>query len=152
MVKTNTLRVIVDADSCPKNCLQLVQKLSNIYDFQVITIASFNHQINHAHHLITGDEDQATDIAVMNNTQAGDIVITQDWGLAAVVLGKKARVIAPNGRIYEVGQIDFLLEEREILAKFRRSGGRTKGPAKRTIHDDQRFEQNLIMVLKESIS
>lgn len=98
-----------------------------------------------------GDESQATDIAVANLTQLGDIVITQDWGLAALILGKKARAISPRGRIYLVEQIDLLLEERNLLAKYRKTGGRTKGPSKHTKDDDRIFEENLLKILQDKL-
>ena len=144
-------RVIVDADACPKSCLQIIRKLAAVYDFEVITVASFNHHIEHARHQVTGNEAQATDIAIINQVREGDIVVTQDWGLAAIALGKRAGAIAPGGRIYQDDQMDMLLEERNILAKFRRGGGRTRGPAKRTSDDDHRFEANLTGLLKTII-
>ncbi len=144
------LRVIVDADACPKNCLQIIQKLSQTYLYQVITVASFNHQIQGAHHYIVGNESQAADIMVSNLTKPGDIVVTQDWGLAAIVLAKNAKALSPTGRIFETSTIDLLLEERNILAKYRRSGGRTKGPSKRSIQDDQNFEKNLRRLVTET--
>jgi uncharacterized protein YaiI (UPF0178 family) len=141
-------RVIVDADACPKACLQIIRRLAMAYDFEVITVASFNHYFAHTNHQVTGNEAQATDIAIINQVRQGDIVVTQDWGLAAMVLGKQALAIAPDGRIYEDEQMDLLLEERNTLAKFRRGGGRTRGPAKRTLKDDHRFEANFLILLK----
>jgi uncharacterized protein YaiI (UPF0178 family) len=140
-VKTD-FKVIVDADACPKSCLQTVQRLARQYRFRLITVASFNHNIANTEHVIVGNEKDAADLAVVNRTEAGDIVVTQDWGLAALILGKQGRAIAPDGRIYLDSRIDNMLEERSLLAKFRRGGGRTKGPAKRSPEDDVRFEAN----------
>jgi uncharacterized protein YaiI (UPF0178 family) len=144
------LRIIVDADACPKNCLQIIQELSKVYGYEVITVASFNHQIQGAHHYIVGNEPQAADIMVSNLTRPDDIVVTQDWGLAAIILAKKAKALSPTGRIFDTSTIDLLLEERNILAKHRRGGGRTKGPSKRTVKDDQNFEKNLRKLLTET--
>ena len=143
----SNLCVIVDADACPRSCLKIVQKLAREYKYEVITIASFNHQIDNPNHFVVGNESQATDIAVINRTRVGDIVVTQDWGLAAMVLAKGGKAIAPNGRIFRTDQIDLLLEERNVLAKFRRAGGRTSGPAKRTPSDDLYFTKSLIELL-----
>lgn len=68
-------------------------------------------------------------------------------GLAVVVLGKGAKCLSPMGREFRPEKIGFLLEEREVKAKFRRGGGRTKGPKKRTLEDDQRFEVCLERIL-----
>jgi hypothetical protein len=84
---------------------------------------------------------------IMNLTEAGDIVVTGDGGLAAMVLGKGARCLSPMGREFHPEKIGFLLEEREIKAKFRRGGGRTRGPKKRTSEDDRQFEARLEKIL-----
>lgn len=144
-------RVIIDADACPRACLQIIRKLAVVYDFEVITVASFNHHFEHTRHQVTGNETQATDIAIINQVREGDIVVTQDWGLAAMVLGKHASAIAPAGRIYKDDQMDWLLEERSMLAKLRRGGGRTRGPSKRTSEDDRRFETNFLHLLNMMI-
>lgn len=139
----------MDADACPRNCLQIIQKLADTYQYQVVTVASFNHRIDNPIHLIVGDESQAADIAVINRTQPGDIVVTQDWGLAAMVLAKQAQALSPQGQIFEAGQMNSLLEERHLLAEYRRSGGRAKGPTKRTWNDDERFMESFIRALKD---
>ncbi|HEY8462624.1 MAG TPA: DUF188 domain-containing protein [Bacillota bacterium] len=136
-------KIIVDADACPRTCLQIAKRLATKYKLRLITIASFNHQIDNGEHVVVGNEPDATDLAVVNRTVAGDIVVTQDWGLAALVLAKQARAIAPNGKIYFDSRIEAMLEERNFLAKYRLSGGRTKGPAKRNTGDDLRFAKNL---------
>ncbi|MDO9533863.1 MAG: DUF188 domain-containing protein [Bacillota bacterium] len=141
------MKIIVDADACPKTVLQICQKLGPKYDVSVWTVANFNHDIKSDHHVIVGNTSQEADLKILNITQKNDIIITQDWGLAAMVLGKQARCISPDGREYQSGNIDFLLEEREIKAKYRRSGGRTRGPKKRNEKDDRRFEASLEMIL-----
>jgi len=145
------MKIVVDADACPKKALQICKELGAKYAVAVYTIASFNHNIISDHHIVVGDADQETDIKVLNLTEARDIVITQDWGLAAMVLGKKARCISPTGREFSNENIDFLLEERDIKAKLRRSGGRTKGPAKRTIQEDACFYESLEGILGQGI-
>ena len=71
----------------------------------------------------------------------------------AVVLGKEAKCLSPTGREFRPDRIEFLLEEREIKARHRRAGGRTKGPKKRTKEDDQRFEASLEKVIvKKAVS
>ncbi len=110
-------------------------------------MASFDHNIHSGHHVIVGNDSQETDIKILNMTEEGDIVVTQDWGLAAVVLGKGARSLSPAGREFRSERIEFLLEEREIKSKLRRRGRRTKGLRKRMVEDDRRFEISLERVL-----
>lgn len=137
-------KVIVDADACPKACLKVLQKHKKEKNYRLLTIASVDHRINNPDHIVVGKGAEAADLAVMNNTHPGDIVVTQDWGLAALVLGKGALALSPSGRIYLEETIDFMLEERFLKARHRRAGGRTKGPSARTKLDNQRFERSFL--------
>ena len=141
------MKILVDADACPRFVLQSCMRLGRKYDIPVWTVASFNHHIESDHPIVVGDDSQEADIKIMNLTETGDVVITGDWGLAAMVLGKGASCLSPVGRQYRHGKIDFLLEEREAKAKFRRGGGRTKGPRKRKSEDDERFASCLEKIL-----
>lgn len=142
------MKIIVDADACPKSVLQICMRLANDYTIQVWTVASFNHNIVSEHHIVVGNSSQEADIRVMNLAQSGDVVVTQDWGLAAMLLGKEVRCLSPTGREFDPSKVEFLLEEREVKAKFRRCGGRTKGPKKRITEDDLKFEACLKDIFK----
>lgn len=146
----NALKIIVDADACPKNVLAICKKKAKLHGLELWTVASFNHQIDSDNHIIVGNAPQEADIKVINISAKGDIIVTQDWGLAAMVLGKGAAVLSPGGKIFRADKIDFLLEEREVKAKLRRAGGRTKGPRKRATEDDERFERSLQKVIAEA--
>jgi uncharacterized protein YaiI (UPF0178 family) len=95
-----------------------------------------------------GDASQEADIKIMNMTDEGDVVVTGDQGLAAIVLGKGAKSLSPAGREFHSDRIEFMLEERAIKSRVRRAGGRTKGPKRRTVEDDRRFEMCLEQSLK----
>jgi uncharacterized protein len=137
------MKILVDADACPKTVLLACLEIGQKYSVPVWTVASFNHNILSDHHIVVGSASQEADLKVINLTAPGDIVITQDWGLAAMVLGKPARCLSPDGREFRPDKIEFLLEEREVKAKLRRGGGRTKGPKKRTGEDDRNFVAGL---------
>ncbi|NLB18822.1 MAG: DUF188 domain-containing protein [Syntrophomonadaceae bacterium] len=141
------MKILVDADACPRTVLQFCLEIGRKYNIQVWTVASFNHNIHSDHHVVVGNDSQEADIKLSNLTESGDVVITQDWGLAAIVLGKGARTLSPDGREFRSDRIEFLLEEREIKIKHRRSGGRTKGPRKRNIQDDLRFQSALLEMI-----
>jgi len=143
------MKILVDADACPRSVLQICMELGRRQNIPVWTVASFNHHIESDHPIVVGNNSQEADIKIMNLTETGDIVITGDWGLAAMVLGKGARCLSPVGREYRPEKIDFLLEEREAKAKFRRGGGRTKGPKKRTSEDDERFASSLEKIFRD---
>ena len=144
------MKIMADADACPKSVLQICMNIGHQYGVQVWTVASFNHSIDSDHPVIVGNDPQEADIKIINMTEEGDIIVTQDWGLAAVVLGKGAKCLSPVGREFRPDKIQFLLEEREIKSKLRRSGVRTKGPKKRTVDDDRRFETCLERILLRS--
>jgi len=100
-----------------------------------------SHVINDGYSdVITVDKEaDSVDFALMGLLTKADIVVTQDFGLAAMALGKGARVINQNGLVYTNSNIDKLLMERHIGGKIRRAGGRTKGPPKRAKEDDDHF-------------
>lgn len=141
------MKILVDADACPKTVLQITLQLGQKYEVPVWTVASFNHVIESDHHIMVGNAPQEADMKIINMTIAGDVVVTQDWGLAALVLGKKGYCIHPSGWVYRAERIDQMLEEREIKAKLRRGGGRTKGPKKRTEDEDIKYRENLERIL-----
>ncbi len=142
------MKIIVDADACPREVLQICIRVAGDFTLPVWTVASFNHNIESDHHVVVGNASQEADIRVMNLAQAGDVAVTQDWGLAAMLLGKGVKCLSPHGREFSATTIEFLLEEREEKAKFRRGGGRTKGPKKRMPEDDRQFEACLRKILQ----
>ncbi len=142
-------RVLIDADACPKQALVIAKTLCAEFGWGCTTFASYNHQLTGGHHVVVDAEPQAVDVKLANEAKPNDIVITQDIGLAALVLGKRARALSPHGTIFRPERIDFFLEERNEKARFRRGGGRTRGPAARTREDDERFAAALRTLMKE---
>jgi len=142
------MKILVDADACPRSVLRICLKAGRRYGIPVWSVASFHHNIESDHHFAVGDSSQEADIKIFNLADQGDVVVTQDWGLAAMILGKGGKCLSPTGREFHSERIAFLLEERETKSRFRRGGGRTKGPKKRTVEDDRRFDTCLERVLK----
>jgi len=142
------MKIVIDADACPRRVLEICRNLSKKYHVPLWTVASFNHVLNGENHITVGNAPQEADIKVVNISQAGDIAITQDWGLAAMLLGKNVHCLSPTGQRYSNQRIDFLLEERNLKARHRRGGGRTRGPKKRTLVQDQRFAASLEQLLQ----
>ena len=90
----------------------------------------------------------SVDFALVNRVSAGDIVITQDYGLASMSLGKQVRVLHQDGWEYTAYNISGLMEQRHAAKKHRMAGGRTKGPAKRTRQQDEAFAQAFQQILQ----
>ena len=141
------MKILIDADACPKPVLQICRRLGRSYGVEVWSVASFDHSIESDHHIVVSNDPQESDIRIINMTEEGDVVITHDWGLAAIVLGKGATALGPTGRMFHGHRMEFLLEEREIKRRVRQGGGRTKGPRKRAVEDDRRFETALERIL-----
>ena len=88
----------------------------------------------------------AVDFAILNNIEKGDIVITQDYGLASLVLSRNSYAINQSGMVYTNENIDELLYSRHVSKKIRKSGARVKGPKKRSKSDDDNFEKTLMKI------
>ena len=142
------MKILVDADACPVK--EIIVRLAKQWQIPVTMLIDTSHQLNDDYStVITVDKAaDSVDYALMGLLARDDVVVTQDYGLAAMVLGKGAKVINQNGMIYTNDNIDKLLMERHIGAKVRRGGGRTKGPAKRTKEDNERFETAFAKLLE----
>ena len=141
------MQILVDADACPVK--EIIVRLAKAKEIPVTMLIDTSHQLNDGYsRIITVDKEaDSVDFALMGLLKKGDIVVTQDYGLAAMALGKEAKVINQNGLIYTNDNIDRLLMERHISGKARRSGKRTKGPSKRTKEDNMKFEAGLERLL-----
>ena len=146
------LQVWVDADACPRRIMRFLQSHSDQLGYDLWTVSASNHMLFGEQHLTVDPEPQAVDLLIANQVRPGDIVVTQDWGLAAIILGKQAYAISPKGFIYTNDRMPFMLEQRNLLARHRRGGGRTKGPAARTDADDARFQRAFERLLLQARS
>lgn len=142
------MRIIIDADACPS--INLIEKLAFSYNIPVVIYCDNTHNITSEYaQVITIDKGyQNVDIAIANDANECDVVLTQDYGLALIVLTKKAKAIHPKGLIYNFDNLDLMLAERHLNATLRRNGHRTKGPKKRSIIDDENLINNLKILIK----
>lgn len=143
------MKILIDADACP--VIDLTLEIAKRFQIEVLIICDTSHQIEREGTvtIVTSKGSDAADFVLVNKVLTGDIVITQDYGLAAMVLSKKGHAINQNGLTYTQDNIDQLLFTRHIAKKVRSQGGRTKGPRKREKEDDTRFKEALtVLVLK----
>ena len=143
------MQILVDADSCPVK--QIIVRLAKQRNIPVTMLIDTSHELNDGYSRIVTVDKQAdsVDYALMGLLTREDIVVTQDFGLAAMVIGKGAKAVNQNGLIFTDVNMDKLLLERHIGQKIRRSGGRIKGHSKRTKDDDARFEAAFEELLAE---
>ncbi len=123
------MKVYVDADACPVT--RIVEKIAEKHGVPVVLLCDTNHvlysDISTVHMIDAGRD--AVDIALINLCRPGDLVVTQDFGVAALALGKHAYAIHQSGKWYTNENIDAMLMERHFAAKARRSGKHhMKGP------------------------
>ena len=133
------MKVLIDADACP--VVNIAVALCLEHSVPCVLLCDTAHEIHRegAQTLTFDKGSDSVDFALVNRICAGDIVITQDYGLASMCLAKNARVLHQDGWEYTVCNIDALLLTRHESRKYRAAGGRTKGPKKRTKEQDQAF-------------
>lgn len=119
------MKILVDADACPGR--DVIEKAAKENNIKVIMICDLNHSLHSDYSEVVYVDSgfQSVDMHLINICEKQDIVVTQDFGVAAMALGKKAFAIGPKGCIYDEENIDRLLFERHLSQKVRRGGGRT---------------------------
>lgn len=142
------MKIIIDGDACPG--ISIIERVAKDHEIPVVIYCDIHHfiQSDYCQVKVVDSGFQSVDMYVMNETKEGDVIVSQDYGVAAICLSKKAKVINPKGFIYDEKNIDRMLEERHISQKIRRSGGRTSNHKKRTEEDDLRLERNLIKLIR----
>ena len=138
------MKIFVDADACP--VVRIVESVAKKYQVPVALLCDTNHVLvsDYSEVMIVGAGADAVDFKLISLCKAGDIVVTQDYGVAAMALGKKAYAIHQSGKWYTDENIDQMLMERHLAKKARRGSSKNhlKGPRKRNAEDDQRFKES----------
>ena len=146
------MRVFVDADACP--VVGIIEKVAREHNVPVTLLCDTNHVLSSAYSevIVVGAGADAVDYKLISICHRGDIVVTQDYGVAAMALGKGAFAIHQSGKWYTNENIDQMLMERHLNKKARRASSRNhiKGPRKRTEEDDQRFAESFEKLLRKA--
>ena len=147
------MQILVDADACP--VVGIVEKIAKQNNIPCVLLCDTNHVLNSNYSQVKeiGAGADAVDFALVNLCKRGDVVVSQDYGVAAMALGKGAYAIHQSGKWYTNDNIDQMLMERHLNKKARRSSHKNhiRGPRKRTEEDDVRFAQSfekLILMAK----
>ena len=142
--------IYIDADACPVT--HIAEEIARRHGIPVTILCDTNHVMysDYSTVKLIGAGADAVDLALINLCKAGDIVITQDYGVAALALGKGARAVHQSGKCFTDDNIGGLLMDRHLAKKARRSGKHhMKGPAKRTEEDDRRFAESFERLIAE---
>ena len=145
------MQVLIDADACP--VVDIAVRLCKQYNIPCLLLCDTAHimQRDYAQTLVFDKGSDSVDFALVNRAKTGDIVITQDYGLASMCLGKRVRVVHQDGWEYTEYNISGLMEQRHAAKKHRLAGGRTKGPAKRTRQQDEAFAAAFERLLQQTV-
>ncbi len=143
------MKFVVDADACP--VIEIVLRTAKQNGLRCILVCDTAHgfQSDEAEIITVSQGNDSADFRVVNLIECGDIVVTQDYGLAAMCLSRGADAINQNGLIYNESNMDVLLLQRHINKKLRAAGVRTKGPKKRTPKQDMEFEKALNELIQQ---
>ncbi len=139
MSRPMSRRLLIDADGCP--VVDEAVAVAKAFHAECLILCDTAHHFNKegAQTLVFSQGADSVDFALANLVQAGDIVVTQDYGLAAMCLARAARALNQDGVEYTADNIDSLLLARHTARKIRSSGGRLKGPKKRSPVQDKDF-------------
>ena len=138
------MKILVDADTCP--VVHSVERLAEKYEIPCTLLCDTNHVLNseYCDVIVVGAGADAVEFKLISLLYRGDICVTQDYGVAAMALGKSAYAIHQSGKWYTNENIDQMLMERHLNKKVRRASGKNhlKGPRKRTSEDDEHFRES----------
>lgn len=146
------MRIFVDADACP--VIGIIERLAKKYDVPVTLLCDTNHVLvsEYSEVKVIGAGADAVDYALIGLCGRGDIVVSQDYGVAAMALGKGAYAIHQSGKWYTNENIDQMLMERHLAKKARRATKKNhlKGPKKRSTQDDERFAESFEKMIRKA--
>ena len=145
------MKVLIDADGCP--VVDVTIRLCEKYKIPCLILCDTAH-VFHREGVQTLTFDKgadSVDYALVNRVSSGDLVITQDYGLASMCLARSARILHQDGWEYTRDNIDALLLVRHETRKHRAAGGRFKGPKKRTPQQNQQFAATLDALLHTAV-
>ena len=145
------MTILIDADGCPVTDIAI--GLSKEFQLPCILLCDTAHEFyrDGVQTFVFDKGADSVDFALVNRVQKGDLVITQDYGLASMCLARNCRVIHQDGWEYTLDNIDALLLVRHESRKHRAAGGRFKGQKKRTASQDHTFEAALRTILQTSV-
>ena len=154
MVKRiGNLHIYVDADACP--VVGIVERTAEKYGISVTLLCDTNHVLHsdYSEVIVVGAGADAVDYKLISICHKGDIVVSQDYGVAAMALGKGAYAIYQSGKWYTNDNIDRMLMERHLNKKARRSSGKNhiKGPKKRIPEEDEHFSESFEKMIHMAI-
>jgi len=146
------MKIYIDADACPVK--DIIISEGRKAEIPVVMVTSFSHfsnaeQPSGVETIYVDSGADAADYRIMKLAEKGDLIVTQDYGLASLGLAKGCIVLHHKGFIYTNENIDQLLQTRYLSAMARKGGKRTKGPKPFTSEDREKFRELFIKVISK---
>lgn len=145
------MKIFVDADGCP--VVNIAIEIAKEYGLEIIVVKNFAHMIKSSYaEIVSVDiENDSADFYIVNRVSKGDIVITQDYGLAALCISKEAYPINQNGLVYTPFNIDGMLNTRHVHRELRKSGKHHSKFKKRTRENDDKFKKSFKRLIEANM-
>ena len=143
------MKILIDADGCPVVDIAVAEAKKRGIECLILCDTAHYFAKDGAQTITVSTGSDSADFVLVNLVKNSDIVITQDYGLAAMCLAKKAFVLNQDGMEYTSFNIDSLLQSRHMAKKIRNAGGRLKGPSKRKKEQDDSFLKSYISLIKK---
>lgn len=141
--------ILVDADACPVK--EEISSIGHTYQMDVYFVASYSHVVKNeikGTWVYVDDEKESADLYILNHARKNDVVVTQDQGLASMLVSRNVYVLSPRGKQYEESEMDMMLHMRFLSAKERRKGNYSKGPKAFS----QQNRENFVHSFKKTLS
>ena len=145
------MHILIDADGCPVVRIAVDFAASHKIPAIIVCDSAHRYEMDGAETIVVDKGADSADFRLVNLIRPGDVVITQDYGLAAMSLARRAKVLSQNGMLYTDDNIDSLLMARHTSRKLRNAGVRLKGPARRTPRQDADFLDALNAILRSPL-
>ncbi len=137
------MKIYIDADGCP--VVKIAVKIAKEYNLEIIIVKNFAHEISEPYAEVVSVDisNDSADFYIVNRVAKGDIVVTQDYGLATLCLSKGARPINQNGLVFTKDNIDGMLNRRHLHQQLRKQNKRHGNVSKRNPEANISFENSL---------
>ncbi|WP_299145307.1 DUF188 domain-containing protein [uncultured Dialister sp.] len=144
------MKILIDGDGCP--VIRETERAASLFGLEVFIFCDTSHSIrsDKSRVILVDQGRDAADWAIISKVKEGDVAVTQDYGLASLVLSRKAFAFHQDGWQYTEENIEGLLQQRYEAAKARRSSkNHMEGPAKRDRKQNEIFFQRLCDFLRD---
>lgn len=145
------MKILIDADGCPVTDITVKEGAKRGISVKIFSDTSHEFKRTDAECITVDKGADSADFVIANRVEKGNVVVTQDYGLASMCLAKGGFPIRQDGLLYTNDNIDMLLQTRYEVKKAIRSGGRVKGPKKRTAEEDEVYRKSLCELLDKLI-